>query len=81
LFKNCTSCAVFNTGFEHSPKPIIWSFNAHPCAEHKDKAKECTSCTFFGRILKGSALKRYLENGMGFREGKKLLVEKVSSLP
>ena len=32
-------------------------------------------------ILKGGALKRYLENGMGFREGKKLLVEKVSSLP
>ena len=35
----------------------------------------------FSGILKGRALKRYLENGMGFREGKKLLVAKVSSLP
>gem|GEM_PF-6914233 len=32
LFKNRTSCSVFNSGFEHSPKPIIWSFGAHPCA-------------------------------------------------
>jgi len=32
-------------------------------------------------ILKGGALKRYLEDRLGFREGKKLLVAKVSSLP
>ena len=35
----------------------------------------------FNGILKGRALKRYLKDGLGFREGKTLLVVKVSSLP
>ena len=35
----------------------------------------------FSGILKGRALKRYLEDGLGFREGKTLLRLKVSSLP
>ena len=42
---------------------------------------EYTVGSCIGRVLRGSAPKRHLEKGMGFREGKKLLVAKVSSLP
>ena len=52
LFKNCTSCAVFNSGFEHSTKPIKWSFDAHPCAELEDTI-EHTAISCIGRVLRG----------------------------
>ena len=56
----------------------------HPCAELKDTLKDTIEYTvgscIFG-ILKGSALKRCLEDGRGFRGRKELLVAKVSSFP
>jgi len=70
LFKNCTSCAVFNFGFEHSPKPIKWSFGAHPCAEHKDII-EYTAVSCIDRQVFCASKNTHLENGWGFREGLK----------
>ena len=66
LFKNCTFCAVFNSGFEQSTKPIKWSFGAHPCAELKDILNIQLSAILDGFL--GRSPKRYLEDGRGFRE-------------
>ena len=64
-------CTIFNSSFEQ-------------CSKHRLPTAFPTSCrnnSCKSGFLRALALKRYLEDGLGFREGKKLLVAKVSSLP
>ena len=68
-------CPIFNASFCKSSRLCknvdYLRFFRRPCRKNSCKAG----------FLRAVALKRYLENGRGFRGRKKLLVAKVSSFP